>query len=144
MTRVEREYHRLFLGPVRPVAPPFESVYREGALYGLTTSRLLRDLREAGLEPVESFRLPPDHVAVQLEFLAYLEARAREERQRAAFDEADRWSERARSLVEEHLAVWLPLFLLRLETGAPESPYTALVRTALGILGVSAARAEGT
>lgn len=135
-TRPEREYHRLFLGPSRPVAPPFESVYRDGTAFGPATRGFLSELQEAGLEPLEGFRLPPDHVALEIEFLAHLEVRARQARDQGHHEESAMWSEKARNFVDEHLARWLPLFLARLESGAPQSPYTALVRVAMEVVGI--------
>ena len=46
---LEREFTRLFLGPGRPVAHPYESVYREGRTMGDTTLDVRRRLTEEGL-----------------------------------------------------------------------------------------------
>jgi len=135
--RPEREYHRLFLGPVRPVAPPFESVYREGVSHGSSTVAFLRELQEVGLEPAKGFGLPPDHVAIELEYLVVLLGRAKEARRSGQHEEAEAWSSRARAFVDEHLARWLPAFLSRLESAEPRSPYVALVRAALEATGMA-------
>ncbi|MBI4415806.1 MAG: molecular chaperone TorD family protein [Euryarchaeota archaeon] len=135
-TRMEREYHRLFLGPTRPVAPPFESVYRDGVALGPSALRFLAELRSAGLEPAPGFRLPPDHVSLQLEYLAHLESHAERSREEGRPDEAADWAERARAFADEHLARWLPSFCARLEHEAPESPYAFLVRAAAKMVGV--------
>jgi len=50
----------------------FESVYREGKLIQESTFQIARLYHEAGLKLSEDFKLPPDHVAVELEFMAYL------------------------------------------------------------------------
>ncbi len=135
-SRVDREYHRLFLGPMRPVAPPFESVYRDGVAFGPSTADFLEELRREGLETVDTFRLPPDHVAVELEYLAHMLLRAREARAGAYPEESVARLDHAQAFVDRHLAQWLPRFLGRLEAAAPESPYTALVRLALKVLGI--------
>lgn len=136
--RADREYHRLFLGPGRPVAPPFESVYRDRTILGPSAQSFLRELREAGVEPPEDFRLPADHVALELEYLAHLALGAEEARGAGRWEEAGALSDRARRFVDDRLAGWLPAFLGRLETGAPRSPYTAVVRAAAEILGLRA------
>jgi len=132
----EREYHRLFLGPAKPVAPPFESVYADGAAFGPAAVGFLAELREAGLELSVDFRLPPDHVAVQLEYLACLERRAEEASASGDSGAATAWRARSRAFADGHLARWLPPFLRRLETSAPGSPYTFLVRAAARAAGV--------
>lgn len=138
--RLEREYHRLFLGPTRPVAPPFESVYRDGVMLGPTAIEFLAELREAGFEPAREFRLPPDHVSVQLEYLASLELRADRAMAEGRMEEADECRQRAIALTDRHLGRWLPALSARLEAAAPESPYTYLVRAAATIVGAGSPR----
>ncbi|OGS49392.1 MAG: hypothetical protein A3K68_02600 [Euryarchaeota archaeon RBG_16_68_13] len=132
--RMDREYHRLFLGPGRPIAPPFESVYRDRSMFGEAAKDFLRELRAVGLAPSEGFGLPPDHIALELEYVVQLDLRARDAGAHGRFEEAALWSERSRTFVEDHLARWLPPFLRRLEEGAPGSPYTLVVRAAAELL----------
>lgn len=65
------EYTRLFLMP--PVVVPLNTgLYLEGALGG-TAAQMMRSCYEtAGIVPSEAFRDLPDHVAMQLEFVARL------------------------------------------------------------------------
>lgn len=50
----------------------FESVYNEGKLFDESTFSIARLYYEAGLKVDEEFRLPPDHIAVELEFMSFL------------------------------------------------------------------------
>ncbi|MFY9398917.1 MAG: molecular chaperone TorD family protein [Desulfomonilia bacterium] len=50
----------------------FESVYNEGKLYDESTFQIARLYYEAGLKVEKDFRLPPDHIAVELEFMSFL------------------------------------------------------------------------
>jgi len=50
----------------------FESVYREGKLLQESTFQIARLYYDAGLKLSEAFKLPPDHIAVELEFMAFL------------------------------------------------------------------------
>jgi TorA maturation chaperone TorD len=50
----------------------FESVYREGKLIQESTFQIARLYYEAGLNLSEDFKLPPDHIAVEFEFMSYL------------------------------------------------------------------------
>ena len=66
---LETEYTSLFVNsyPTLP-CPPYESYYREGRLYGDSTDEVRNIYRQKGLEfsHVEA----PDHISVELEFLA--------------------------------------------------------------------------
>lgn len=69
------EYSRLFLVPPVPVTLN-AGVYLEGALGGSSTQMMLACYEIAGVKPDERFHDLPDHVAMQLEFLARLYERA--------------------------------------------------------------------
>ncbi|HKZ63581.1 MAG TPA: molecular chaperone TorD family protein [Thermoplasmata archaeon] len=134
--RADREYHRLFMGPGRPPAPPFESVYRGGLVFGPAARDFLLELRRDGLEPVPDFRLPPDHISLELEYLAHLECRAVTARAEGRPDDAAHWDGRAREFVDRHLARWIPDFRRRLDAAAPDSPYALIARAVTAVAGL--------
>jgi putative dimethyl sulfoxide reductase chaperone len=69
---LERDYTWLFFASKPRIAYLFGSVYGEGKLYQESTFEITRLYYETGLKLDESFKLPPDHIAVELEFMAYL------------------------------------------------------------------------
>lgn len=72
ITDLQRDFSRLFVGPVRPLAPPYGSVYLEapGRVMGDSTLEVMGLCREAGLAIDDV--LIPDHIAFELEFADYL------------------------------------------------------------------------
>lgn len=69
------EYTRLFLMP--PVVVPLNTgLYLEGSLGGSAAHMMQSCYETAGVQPDEAFHDLPDHVAMQLEFLARLTERA--------------------------------------------------------------------
>jgi TorA maturation chaperone TorD/NAD-dependent dihydropyrimidine dehydrogenase PreA subunit len=123
---LEQEFTRLFLGPGRPIAHPYESVHREGRMMGDTTLDVIRCLAEEGLTP--NGQMLPDHLSIELAFMAHLasrEARAWDERdERAAWD----YVAREESFLREHLVAWLPQFCRRILAGRPHAHYAALAQ----------------
>jgi TorA maturation chaperone TorD len=121
------EYHRLFVGPARLPVPPYESVYREGwQVFGETTLDVKRRYAEAGYTLDPSFIELPDHVAVELAFMALLaeeEAKAWEAQDTAA---ASAWLARERTFLDDHLSRWLPAFCDRLLASTETSFYRRL------------------
>lgn len=69
------EYARLFLTPPVPV-PLNTGLYLEGAIGGAAAQMMRSCYETAGVVPSEAFHDLPDHVAMQLEFLARLHERA--------------------------------------------------------------------
>jgi TorA maturation chaperone TorD len=68
----EKDYTRMFFASKPRIAHLFESVYREGRLLQDSTFEIARLYYDAGLAPTEEFRLPPDHIALEFEFLSFL------------------------------------------------------------------------
>lgn len=70
---IEKDYTWMcFASKPRRLVYLFESVYNEGKLFDESTFKIARLYYDAGLKVEEDFRLPPDHIAVELEFMAFL------------------------------------------------------------------------
>ncbi len=67
-------YSRLFLVPGVAHPPINMGVYFDGTIHGDTVRRLTECYRACGLEKSDTLADLPDHVAVQLEFVAWLHA----------------------------------------------------------------------
>lgn len=72
LLELEKEYTRMCFSSKPRQVYLFESVYNEGKLLQESTFQIARLYYEAGLHVEDDFRLPPDHIAVELEFMAYL------------------------------------------------------------------------
>ncbi|MFQ6015785.1 MAG: molecular chaperone [Anaerolineae bacterium] len=128
--RVEEEYTRLFT--VKPAAPPYESFYLdpEGYTRGWILVQLEREYAEAGLALSPSLKEPPDHIAVELEFMAFLcheQARAWEE---DALEVSTQAKDRQCAFIGQHLGRWFPQFAQRVKDAAPEALYGVVVEAA--------------
>ncbi len=121
---LEIEYNRLFVGPGRPAALPYESVYRKtgGTGVGAMAREVLRCYAEAGLGMSPDRRDWPDHVATELGFMAYLVERGTE----AENGDAERWAARERAFLRDHLLAWLPQFCRRVREVSRHPFYAAL------------------
>ncbi|MBI3326442.1 MAG: molecular chaperone TorD family protein [Nitrospinae bacterium] len=124
--------HALFVGPHTLPCPPYESVYQEPSwsVMGETTLEVRHAYEAAGFTLETDIGELPDHVAVELEFLARLS-----EEEAVAWtvdDEAKalQWLEHEHAFLERHLGAWLPTLTARV-TAATISPfYRSLARTA--------------
>ncbi len=91
------EYTKLFTTAIPSVpCPPYESMYREKEVMGNSTISVLDCYNKAGLRVLETFRDLPDHVAVELEFLYYLENQG--------------YNEEFNAFMNEHFSRWVPQF----------------------------------
>lgn len=122
------EYTRLFRGPVKAQAYPYESIYTEGQVVGESTQDVLRRYSEAGVSLAGDFKDLPDHIAAELEFMHYLCAREFEAGQAQDWEEAARFHRIGRSFVKDHLAGWVPAFADCISQHATSHFYLALAR----------------
>lgn len=109
---LEVEYNRLFVGPNPPRVYPYESMYQGpgGAAMGEAALHVLSTYALEGLCPGDVEKDLPDHVALELEFLAYLcarEAAALEERNE---EKIFHYVGRQRDFIKNHLARWVSMF----------------------------------
>ncbi len=109
---LQREYARLFMGSEgEPICQPHSSAYSTGGEEkplerGFDASVALRSW---GLEISEGSGYSPEHLALELEFAAYLLERARSGMLEGDPDEAER-AERDFLLLLTHMVEWVPRF----------------------------------
>lgn len=135
---LEIAYNRLFVGPRRPLAPPYESLYRDpgGLVMGPSAQAVQACYTEAGIALTPDYRDLPDHVAVELGFMAYLAAEEAE----AEGEQAGRWRERQSAFLRQHLAAWLPAFCERVRAASQHPFYLAVADLAQAFMNWDCAR----
>lgn len=101
---VKRDYNRLFVGPDKLKAAPWESVHRseEKLLFEEETLQVRAAYREFGLSAPRLNREPDDHIGLELEFLATLATRALDEP-----DQAGRYLAAIEEFLSDHLLQWV-------------------------------------
>lgn len=124
-------YSKLFLTPPTPVALN-TGRYLDGAVMGGSVQAIEERYRRHGLERTESFHDLPDHVTLQLEFVARLFAGAAAAHEAGEEPEAQRLEAEARAFLGAFVAHWLPGFCTALERTHAErrlpAPYLHLAR----------------
>lgn len=109
---IKAEFNRLFVGPMPPVCPPYESVYDQsrpredrGTMMGPASEAMAQAFHSEGLELTLDYAELPDHVAIELEFMFYLLSWANEQGQ-----DSRTYRQKADAFVKDHLSLWLPQF----------------------------------
>jgi len=128
---IQEEFVRLLRGlsPRHSPPPPYESVYREGRLWGETAAAVKRFYARWGLAPDQRRvgREPPDHLGLELQFMGFL--CAPEGREGVPADhhaESQDIEEARRNFLEEHLD-WVEEFHERVRAFDPDPFYEALL-----------------
>lgn len=122
-------YAALFVGPFHVPAPPYGSVYLEAGrkLLGDSTLDVITRYRSAGIEVNPEQQDLPDHVAIELEFAAFLAAmelhalsEGNDEARRSAVTQQA-------SFLDDHLCEWIPKFAGAVRDCDPPRFYDALL-----------------
>ncbi len=130
LLELERDYTRLFFASKPRLAYLFESVYREGKLMQESTFQIARLYADAGVKLTEDFRLPPDHIAVELEFLSFLVFKEIEGTKKEDQKQIDYARELQALVVNEHLRP----FAQNIGERVAEHARTSFYRTAALVL----------
>ncbi len=104
------EYQRLFIGPARLAAPPWESVYRtpERLVFGAATVAVRAAYAAAGYRAPLLGREPDDHVALEFDLVAKLAARAVTAHDDGDAATAATVARQVDGFLAGHLAQWVP------------------------------------
>jgi len=140
------DYTGLLDAPTRQYLTPYESVYRADSqdgrgrpaawVYGPSTVAVRRLYEAAGAEIAPEFRDLPDHVGMELEFLAFLCEREAEAWEVGQEEDAATWHDWQRRFLEEHLGVWIDALCEKMQRFAR----TGFFRAAAGLTAAYVAR----
>jgi TorA maturation chaperone TorD len=113
------EYTRLFGGLSSSYGPPppYESLHRGSASPGEAAASVSRAYADAQLSPAD-VAVPPDHLGIELKFLALLCHEESEAWRTATHEQGVAWLQRERAFMDEHLMAWLAPYLALLEPNA--------------------------
>jgi TorA maturation chaperone TorD/Fe-S-cluster-containing hydrogenase component 2 len=97
----EATWKKLLSGNSRPPLALYESMHRNGRLFGPVMFAVKAEYQQVGLE-VEGPELP-DHITIELEFLTFLT-----EQEAKGGQSAKRWRQTRRKFIRNHAAEWMP------------------------------------
>jgi TorA maturation chaperone TorD len=135
MQEIHADHRRLFLGPERVLACPYESVYlnEEHLTFGSQTLAVRRWYRRYGLRAPAEGREPDDHIGLELVFVSHLCLLALD----AAELDDESLADSCRALGEflsEHLLLWADECLDHVLAHAQTQFYRGVGQLSQGIL----------
>jgi putative dimethyl sulfoxide reductase chaperone len=106
------DYTRLFIGPGKVLAAPWESVYfgDDRTIFQEQTLQVRQWYRQFGLEPEKIHSEPDDHVGLEFAFLAHLARLALEALERDDTAAFDQYLDAQRRFLVEHPLQWVPFW----------------------------------
>jgi len=132
------EYTRLFEGPGMPVAPPYASYYlNKGRLVGEETMRVRAFYLQWEVLPdpeVLGGRIPEDHIALEMGFMAYLNQVALKALKEGETLLASTALANQGEFLEKHLLSWVPSFCRQVLQNTREPLFQGLALFTQGYL----------
>ncbi len=129
------EYAALFLGPGGHISP-YESVHAEsnGVLWGRSTGEVKRTIESAGFAYDPEDRRMPDHISVELEFMAALAGQEAQAYRDEDYPEASRRIGLQKKFLTKHLGKWAPAFCRQVAERSELPFYREIARLAAAFL----------
>lgn len=124
------EYARLFIGPFKLPSPPYESVYRvesKGLLMGDSTIDVKKIYQEEGLGVSSDVHDLPDHILVELEFMAHLSEQESISWEKD-IEKAKHYLAKQDGFLTGHLTQWIPQFTKAVYDNSGLEFYRSLAR----------------
>ncbi|WP_376791387.1 molecular chaperone [Thermoflexus sp.] len=135
------EMTRLMEGPGRVPAPPYASFYLcGGQLMGPPAIAARQIYLTWQAIPEADWRLPADHIALELGFLAHLARRAR---QAADPEERARALQASRDFLQQHVWSWVPHFCQALREASADPFFRGLAELTQEAVGLDLQWLEG-
>ncbi|MFZ5817217.1 MAG: TorD/DmsD family molecular chaperone [Bacillota bacterium] len=132
------DYTRMFIGPARLPAPPYESAYRtaDRLLFQPETLEVRRFYREYGLISARLGSEPDDHIGLELQFLYETCRLAAEQAARGEVAGLEQVLVDQRRFLDEHLLRWAGDFAADVAASAETSFYRGTAHLLAGFLPV--------
>ncbi|MGB9698586.1 MAG: TorD/DmsD family molecular chaperone [Thermodesulfobacteriota bacterium] len=130
------EYTRLFIGPKNPPAVPFASFYLSESQSLMTedTIEVRKRYLEAGIAVRNLYRMPDDHLGIELEFMYYLTQKIVDDFENGYRQEASRFLELRDDFLKEHMRLWVPIFAERVLEHTKEDFYKGAAYILKGVI----------
>lgn len=125
---IQSEYARLFWGPRKVVAPPFESIYRskKKIMFQEHTDQVKNYYKNAGIKIETKDHLPADFIGYQLEFMYVLSHRLTLAIKNDDFDQFEKILKYQQSFLDQHLTKWTPAFSTKIVEGSDHELFTVV------------------
>jgi TorA maturation chaperone TorD len=132
---LSKDWTRLFRGVARDgILPPYESLYRPERLRKEPAQQINRLFSEVGIQVPEEWHQPSDYIGVELDFMRLLCEREEEETKNMKMDALRQVLKLEYSFIEEHLALWVPLFCEKMFQQAHADYYRGVARLTTGLV----------
>ena len=130
------EYMRLFVGPQKLVAPPWESVYRShhGLLFQESTLTVREIYRKQGFQPEGYPRVPDDSLALELDFMGRMAEKSLTALQNGEDDALAETLAVQESFLRVHLLYWVPQMFERMTTSTFQLFYPKMTKILLAFM----------
>lgn len=136
LDETEDDFNHLFVGPGQPLAPPWESYYRNAdhLLFQQETLDIRELYRKHGLLDSRTSNEPEDSLSLEFDFVSILSMKGYNATLASRDDELASIQTELRSFLDNHLLRWAPDCLHLVEKYAVTSYYQATAALALGTL----------
>jgi len=133
---VKVDYTRLFTGMRNLPVVPWESVYfsEERMVFQESTLNVRSWYRRYGLESVDLYKEPDDHIGLEISFVGHLAGLALSALKQGNADEFERILNGQRDFLSQHLILWGPLWCSQMGKYAQTPFYRGIAYLTRGML----------
>ncbi len=132
------EYTHLYIGPPRPAAPPWETMYmpgNESIGFGAATVDMKRRIAAEGLTLGGVHNQYEDHIGIELLLLSVLCKKQAQAKRSGVLPESTQGEEQLISYIKQRPGCWIGKFTAKTTLAAPSSYYALLATWVQAVIG---------
>jgi len=122
--------------------PPYESMYRNGRLYGESSIEVSQTYSRLGVSLPKIWTEPPDYIGIELDFMRLMCQGEMEAWQADRLDKALEWLHEGENLLKQHISQWIPNFCEEMYKKAELDFYRGVALLTSGFIAYDASMAE--
>lgn len=114
--------------------PPYESLYRDGRLWGKSTEEVAQIFSRLEIMLSEELSEPPDYIGIELDLMRLICSAEAEAWQAGKIDKAREYLEAGGDFLRQHIMKWVPGFCKQMQRRAELDFYRGVSRLTRGFV----------
>jgi len=114
--------------------PPYESMYRDGRIWGKSTEEVARTCSHLGIKLSEECSEPPDYIGIEFDLMRLICSAEKEAWEAGSIDKAGKFLQVGSEFLSQHIMRWVPDFCEQMYRKAELDFYRGLSRLTRGFV----------
>jgi putative dimethyl sulfoxide reductase chaperone len=114
--------------------PPYESIYRDGRIWGKSTEEVAQTCSRLGIKLSSECSEPPDYIGIEFDLMRLICSAEKEAWEAGSIDKAGKYLQVGSEFLEQHIMKWVPDFCEQMYHKSELDFYRGIARLTRGFV----------